>query len=100
MSKNPENPLPKGDNMEKLADEFAGYFQDKIQKIRSELDEHPMYQPDRCNVPKLAEFCPMHDKEILKIMYDMQTKQYELDAMPTAILKNLAPYISFLSKVS
>ena len=44
-------------------------------------------------MPKLAEFCHMHDKEILKIMYEMQTKQCELDAIPTAVLKNLAPYI-------
>ena len=44
MGTNPENPLPKSDNMEKLADEFADFFLEKIQKIRSELDEHPIYQ--------------------------------------------------------
>ena len=90
---NPENPLPKSDNMEKLADEFADFILEKIQKIRSELDEHPIYQPERCDVPNLAEFFPMYDKEILKIMYKMQTKQCELYAIPTAILKNLRPYI-------
>ena len=71
MGTNPENPLPKSENMEKLADEFADFFLEKIQKIRSELDEHIIYQPERCNVQKLAEFCPMHDKEILKVMYEM-----------------------------
>ena len=75
--KNPENPLPAGENMEKLTDEFVDkikytlHIQDKIHKIRSELDEHPMYQPDRCDVPKLGEFCPISDKEILKIMYEI-----------------------------
>ena len=43
MGTNPENPLPKSDNMEKLADKFADFFLEKIQKIRSELDEHPIY---------------------------------------------------------
>ena len=39
-----------------------------IQMIRTELDQHPKYQPDRCDVPKLTEFHPMSDKEILKVM--------------------------------
>ena len=35
----------------------------------------------------------MCDKEILKPIYDMQTKQCELDVIPTTILKNLTPYV-------
>ena len=54
MGTNPENPLPESDNMGKLADEFADFFPKKIQRIRSKLDEHPIYQPERCDVPKLA----------------------------------------------
>ena len=79
--------------MEKLADEFVDFLLEKIQKIRSELDEHPIYQPERHDVPNLAEFYSMHDKEVLKIMYKMQTKQCEFDVIPIAIFKNLAPYI-------
>ena len=70
-----------------MSNEFADYFLEKIQMIRIELDQHPKYQPDRCDVPKLTEFHPMSDKEILKIMNEMLTKYYELDAIPTAILK-------------
>ena len=44
-------------------------------------------------MPKLTEFHPMSDKEILKIMNEMPTKYCELDAIPIAILKKLAPYI-------
>ena len=91
--KNLVNPIPESRNMGKLSNEFADYFLEKIQIIRSELDQHPKYQPDGCDVPKLTEFCPMSDKEILKIMNQMPTKQCELDAIPTAILKKLAPYI-------
>ena len=35
----------------------------------------------------------MSDKEILKIMNEMPTKHCELNAIQTAILKKLAPYI-------
>ena len=61
--------------------------------IRIELDQHPKYQPDRCDVPKLTKFHPMSEKEILKIMNKMQTKYCKLNAVPTAILKKLPPYI-------
>ena len=43
-------------------------------------------------MPKFTEFHPMSDKEILKIMNQMLTKHCELNAIPTAILKKLAPY--------
>ena len=72
--------------MEKLTNEFTDLFLEKIQIIRAELHQHPKYQPDRHDVPKLAEFCPMGDKEILKIMNKMQTKHCKLNAIPTAIL--------------
>ena len=91
--KNTENPLPESENKEKLSNEFTEYFLEKVQIIRSELDQHPKYQPDKCNVPKLTKFCPMSDKEILKIMNEMPTKYCELNAIPTAIPKKLEPYI-------
>ena len=62
-------------------------FLEKIQMIRTKLDQHPKYQPDRCDVLKLTEFHPMSDKEILKIMNEMLTKHCELDAIPIAVLK-------------
>ena len=91
--KNTENPLPESENIEKLSNEFADHFLEKIQMVRVDLDQHPKYQPDRHDVPKLTEFHPMSKKEILKIMNEMLTKYCELDAIPTAILKKLAPYI-------
>ena len=93
IGKNTENSLPESENIEKLSNEFADYFLEEVQKIRIELDWHPKYQPDRCIVPKLTEFHPMSDKEILKIMNEMLTKYCKLNAIPTAILKKLAPYI-------
>ena len=78
--------------MEKLSNEFADYFSEKIQMIRTELDQHPKGHPGRHDVPKLTEFHPVSDKEILKIMNEMPTKYCE-HAIPTAILKKLAPYI-------
>ena len=89
----PENRLPESENIEELTNEFADFFLEKIQIIRLELDQHPKYQLDRHDGPKLAQLCPVSDKEILKIMNEMQAKHGELAAIATATLKNLAPYI-------
>ena len=79
--KNTENWLPESENMEKLSNEFTDYFLEMIQMFRTELDQHPKYQPDRHDVPKLTEFHPISDKEILKIMNEMPTKHCELHAL-------------------
>ena len=39
------NPLPKHDDEEILANEFADFFIGKIEKIRQELDNKPEYKP-------------------------------------------------------
>ena len=70
-----------------MSNEFVDYFLEKIQMIRIELDQHPKYQPDRCDVPKFTEFHPMSNKEILKIMNEMLTKYCELDAIQQQFLK-------------
>ena len=54
--------------------------------IRLELDQHPEYQPDSHDVPKLTKFHPISDEDILKIMNGMPTKYCELDVIPTVIL--------------
>ena len=41
--KNTENPLPEHEDKGRLSNEFADYFLEKIQMIRTELDQHPKY---------------------------------------------------------
>ena len=86
--RNTENPVPGSENIEKLSNEFADYFLEKIQIIRTELDQHPEYQPDRCDVPKLTEFQPMNNKEILKIINDMPTKHCDSMQYQQQFLRN------------
>ena len=51
-----DNPLPKHDNEENLANEFADYFIGKIEKIRQELNTNSKYTPSNGNLSILAEF--------------------------------------------
>ena len=46
MGRASENPLPKSDSDEQLAEEFAEHFMTKIKKIWDALENHPMYKPE------------------------------------------------------
>ena len=58
-----EKPLPPSDDMSKLADEFANYFIDKIQKIREQLDSYDKYMPWHKEIPSLSQFNPITSEE-------------------------------------
>ena len=62
------NPLPECDSDEELAKSFASFFLDKIKKICNNLDTHPLFVPDKRNIPGLTEFKPMSDEEIRKVI--------------------------------
>ena len=53
---NKDNPLPKSQSDEGLANKFSQYFMSKIKSIRDTLDSHPLYKPTRMDVPKLSRF--------------------------------------------
>ena len=61
---------------------------DKIQKIRDNLTENPIYKPIRKSIPSLAEFRPINQMEVKKIILSMKTKSCELDALPMKLLKD------------
>ena len=44
MGTTSNNPLPNHTNDKDLADEFADFFINKIQRIRDNLTENPVYQ--------------------------------------------------------
>ena len=87
------NPLPKCDSDDELAESFASFFLDKIKKIQDNLDSHPLFVPDKRNIPGLTEFKPMSDKEILKVINEMSNKHCDLDPVPFTIFKKLAPHL-------
>ena len=53
---NLENPMPECDNDQQLADEFAEFFAEKIDRIRSDLDHYLEYIPDHKDVPVMDKF--------------------------------------------
>ena len=73
----------------KLAEDFASFFLEKIQKIRDKFEGIPAYQPKHMAVPQLVKFPPFSQKEIKKLIMSMKTKSCELDVMPTNILKQI-----------
>ena len=86
-----DNPLPKHENEENLANEFAGYFIGKIEKIRQDLDTNSKYTPNNDKIPILSEFTEMTQDEVQKIIMNLATKNCELDPFPTSILKEVLP---------
>ena len=84
-----DNSLPKHDNEENLANEFADYFMGKIKKIRQELNTNSKYTPSNNNIPILAEFTEVTQDEVQKIIMNLATKNCELDPFPTSILKEV-----------
>ena len=81
------NPLPNYTNDKDLAEEFADFFMDKIQRIRDNLTENPVYKPTRRDISGLAEFKPFNQMEVKKIILSMKTKSCKLDTLPMKLLK-------------
>ena len=62
----------------------------KINNIRKELSNVPLYQPQNKNVAKLEEIENLSVKETLEIMNQLATKTCELDCIPTKLMKEYA----------
>ena len=87
------NPLPECDSDDGLAESFASFFLDKIKKIWDNLDSYPFFVPDKRITPRLTEFKPMSDEEILKVINEMPNKHCDLDPVPFMIFKKLSPHL-------
>ena len=55
-----------------LAEEFADFFMDKIQKIRDNLTGNPTYEPTKKIASRLIEFRPFDQTEVKKIIFSMK----------------------------
>ena len=84
-----ENPLPECENDEELANRFANFFGDKIQKIRDDLDPYPLYDPPACDMAfDMDAFYEIDENMVKKVITKLQTKSCEIDIIPTYILKD------------
>ena len=83
------NPLPNHTSDKDLAEEFADFFMDKIQKIRDNLTQNPTYKPAKKSKARLTEFSPFNQTEVKEIILSMKIKSCKLDALPTKLLKRM-----------
>ena len=65
----------------------------KIQSIRDSLDTHPKYSAPPGNVPNISAFEPLSTSDVMKIIFGMKTKSYEIDPIPMKLLKEIVPSV-------
>ena len=76
-----------------MANTFADYFIEKIQKIWEALHNQTLYDPIDQKVPTLKEFLQFTEEDIEKIIGNMQPTCCELDVIQLTLLKKLIPCI-------
>ena len=87
------NPLP-DPTSELIAEEFANYLIDKINKIHSDLDKHDKYKPLHISLNQaLSNFKPVTNDHVIRIINSMTTKSCESDPIPITVFKKVPPFI-------
>ena len=75
LGRKEENPLPEANSDSILAEEFAGFFHDKIDNIRSRFNATVPYKPEeKCDVPLLNKFMPISTRQLEKTITSMPSK--------------------------
>ena len=82
-----ENQLPKGATDRRLAENFADFFLEEIDKIRDRFTNLPVYQPNERDTTKLKNFMTITQDQLEKIIKEMPTKSCQLNVILTDILK-------------
>ena len=90
LHKKQSSPLPDCSNISDLANSFATFFKEKIDKIRAALvgdgcvggNIKPDYVP-----PLFNEFKPVTEMDVLKLLSSVPNKFCDLDPCPTSIVK-------------
>ena len=88
-----ENSLPSRDSPEELAENFANFFFEKVEKIWQELSSYSKYVQLERETPEFN-FVPMTKKEVLSIIRGMPAKYCDLDPIPSQVFKDLALYLA------
>ena len=85
-----DNPFPEATSDSAPAEDFASFFHDKINNIRSRFNNIQPYKPnEKCNVQLLRKFTPISARQLEKTITSMPSKTCTLDIMPTARLKEV-----------
>ena len=86
-----ENPMPPDKCPEELAEEFATFFFETIEKICNKFKTIPAYQPKITDTPLLTKFSLLTKDKIYKEIMEMKNKSCELNTVCTSVLKQLLP---------
>ena len=92
-TKNVDVELPDHVSDDQLAEDFASYFQGKIDKICNSLMDKPKFTTPESDMPKLMRFTPLAEGQVSKIVNSLKSNSCELDAIPTTILKKMLPKV-------
>ena len=74
-----DSPLPDCSSYEDLANKFADFFIEKIEKIRSQFQQSRPYTPPSWKCKNMTQFRPMSEEEILKILNNMKKTTCNVD---------------------
>ncbi len=108
LHKNQDNPMPPGKDNQKLADEFADFFTDKISNIRTKIQQDPLSDTQhiekRRYKKQLTEFRELTEDDVKVLLKKSSNKHCELDPIPTNLLKlcidDLLPLITKIINLS
>ena len=87
-----------------LPNEFASYFSNKIEDLRSSIStdssSSPHFPSSTHSTDELSHFTPVTVEDVIKVVLDSPSKQCDLDPIPTSLLKkcihSLAPVITLI----
>ena len=96
-----ENPMPPAESDQLLAEEFADFFIEKINKIQEELDHFDLYEPTTMEqIVARQSFLPITAFEVKKLVMDMKPKTNELDLLPVTFIKeNIEKFVDLLVNI-
>ena len=80
-----DNPMPLGDSDTEIAQGFAEYFVEKIDKIRDKFECVPPYSPQVEDIPRLRNFAPLTETETRRLVSSLQNKSCDIDPVPAKV---------------
>ena len=89
LGRKEENPMPLGKTDRELAEEFATFFLEKIDKIRVRFKEIAPYRPRQLETTRLEKFTPISSSQLEKTIHHMKPKTCALDPIPTSKLQEI-----------
>ena len=89
LGRKEENPMPLGKMESTLAEEFATFFLEKIDRIRDRFNEIAPYHPRQLGTAKLEKFTLISSSQLEKTIHKMKPKTCALDLIPTSKLQEI-----------